>query len=182
MQNPVIRHGLIAGAVMAAMMGATMPLMGRIGFDLGAVIGYTTMVVAFMAVYFGVRAHRDATPGGRIGFWKAFGVGMAIVGIATVCYVAMWQLLYFGGWAADFAEAYGAHVLAEARRAGASEAQLAAKARELAEFQQAYRNPLVNIAYTALEPLPVGLVFALVSAGVLSRKPAAGAAAGASAH
>ncbi len=175
MQNPVIRHGLIAGAVMAAMMAATMPLMRRIGFDLGAVIGYTTMVVAFLAVYFGVRAYRDDVAGGRIGYWKAFGVGMAIVGIATVCYVAMWQVLYFGGWAADFAEAYTAHVIEEARRGGASEAQLAAKARELAEFQQAYRNPLINIAYTLLEPLPVGLAFALVSAGILSRKGRGGA-------
>lgn len=170
MKSPVIRHGLIAGAVLAAMMAATMPLIGRIGFDLGAVIGYTTMVVAFLAVYFGVRAYRDDVAGGRIGYWKAFGVGMAIVGIATACYVATWQVLYFGGWAADFAEAYSAHVLAEARRTGATEAQLAAQARELAEFQQAYRNPLLNIAYTALEPLPVGLVFALVSAGVASRK------------
>ena len=31
-------------------------------------------------------------------------------------------------------------------------------------------NPLVNVAFTLLEPLPVGLVFTLVSAGVLSRK------------
>ena len=33
-----------------------------------------------------------------------------------------------------------------------------------------YKNPLINIAITFLEPLPVGLLFTLVSAGVLSRK------------
>jgi hypothetical protein len=33
-----------------------------------------------------------------------------------------------------------------------------------------YNNPLINIAYTTLEPLPVGLLFAFVAAGVLSRK------------
>jgi hypothetical protein len=33
-----------------------------------------------------------------------------------------------------------------------------------------YRNPAYNAAMTLLEPLPVGLVIALVSAGVLSRK------------
>ena len=38
------------------------------------------------------------------------------------------------------------------------------------EFQELYRNPLVNVAFTLLEPLPVGLVFTLVSAGVLSRR------------
>ena len=33
-----------------------------------------------------------------------------------------------------------------------------------------YRNPLVNIALTFLEPLPVGILFTLVAAAVLSRK------------
>jgi uncharacterized protein (TIGR03382 family) len=33
-----------------------------------------------------------------------------------------------------------------------------------------YNNPAVNIAVTFLEPLPVALVMALVSAGVLSRR------------
>ncbi|MEZ5283791.1 MAG: hypothetical protein R2712_03050 [Vicinamibacterales bacterium] len=32
-----------------------------------------------------------------------------------------------------------------------------------------YRDPLVNVAFTFLEPLPVGLVFTLVTAGVVSR-------------
>ena len=36
-----------------------------------------------------------------------------------------------------------------------------------------YKNPLVNIALTFLEPLPVGLVFTLVTAGLLSRGKAA---------
>jgi hypothetical protein len=35
---------------------------------------------------------------------------------------------------------------------------------------EAVKNPLVVIAYTILEPLPVGLVFTLIAAGVLSRK------------
>jgi hypothetical protein len=33
-----------------------------------------------------------------------------------------------------------------------------------------YKNPLVNITFTLIEPLPVGLLFAPVAAGVLSRK------------
>jgi hypothetical protein len=33
-----------------------------------------------------------------------------------------------------------------------------------------YRNPAINAAMTLAEPLPVGLIIALVSAGVLSRR------------
>lgn len=169
MNNPVLRHGLVAGAVLSAMMLATAPFVDRIGFDLGTVIGYTTMVVAFLMVYFGTRAWRDQRCGGRIGFWRAFGVGMAIVAVATVCYVVTWEILYFG-LLPDFGDRYAAYALEQARKAGATEAQLAAKARELAEFKAMYANPLVNIAFTVLEPLPVGLVFALGSAALLSRR------------
>jgi hypothetical protein len=38
------------------------------------------------------------------------------------------------------------------------------------EFGEMYKNPLVNIAFTLLEPLPVALVFTLVTAGVVSRR------------
>jgi hypothetical protein len=40
----------------------------------------------------------------------------------------------------------------------------------MTEFKEMYKNPLVNISLTFLEPLPVGLLFTLVAAGVLSRK------------
>jgi hypothetical protein len=33
-----------------------------------------------------------------------------------------------------------------------------------------YRKPLVNIAYTFIEPFPVGLVFTLVCAGILRKR------------
>jgi hypothetical protein len=34
-----------------------------------------------------------------------------------------------------------------------------------------YKNPVFNVAMTFLEPLPVAVIVALVSAGVLSRRP-----------
>ncbi len=37
-------------------------------------------------------------------------------------------------------------------------------------MKESVKNPLVVIAYTTLEPLPVGLLFTLIAAGVLSRK------------
>ena len=40
----------------------------------------------------------------------------------------------------------------------------------LERYAVMYGNPLINAALTFLEPLPVALVVALVSAGVLSRK------------
>ena len=127
------------------------------------------MVIAFLMVYFGIRSYRDNVAGGSIGFGRAFQVGLLITLVASVCYVATWQVVYHRV-APDFLDKYTAYAVEKARKAGATEAKLAATRKEMDEFQELYRNPLVNIALTLIEPLPVGLVFTLVSAGVLSRR------------
>ena len=83
--------------------------------------------------------------------------------------MATWQVVYHRV-APDFLDKYTAYAVDKARKAGASEAKLAATRKEMDEFKELYRNPLVNVALTLIEPLPVGLVFTLVSAGVLSRR------------
>jgi hypothetical protein len=169
MKKIVLTFGLIAGAMLSAMMVMTIPFMDKIGFDKGEVVGYTSMVLAFLMVYFGVRAYRDNVAGGTIGFGKAFVVGLSITLVATACYVATWQVLY-RTVASDFGDKYTAYALDKAKKAGKTEAQLAAQKKEFDDMFELYKNPLVNIALTSIEPLPVGLIFTLVSAGILSRR------------
>lgn len=168
MRKFVLTYGLIAGAILSLSMLGSLPFMEQIGFEYGMVIGYTSMVAAFLMVYFGIRSYRDQAAGGRIGFGRAFVVGLAITLIGTVCYVATWQFVYHR-LAPDFMDKYSAYAIEKARKSGATEAQIAAQKKEMAEFSEMYKNPLVNIAFTLLEPLPVGLLFTGVSAFVLSR-------------
>ena len=176
MQKIVLTFGLIAGAMLSVMMLLTLPFLDQIGFDKGEVIGYTTMVLAFLMVFFGIKSYRDNVAGGTVSFLRALWVGLMITAIASACYVATWQLVYYK-LAPDFAEKYAAYAVATAKKAGATEAQIDAKKQEMAEFVEIYKNPLFNIAITFLEPLPVGLLFTIVSAGVLSRKRRAAASA-----
>ena len=169
MRKIVLTFGLIAGAMLSVMMLATLPFLEQIGFDKGEIIGYTTMVLAFLMVYFGVRSYRDNVAGGSVTFGRAFLVGLLITAVASACYVATWQVIYYKV-TPDFVEKYAAHVIEKAKKSGASAAKIAAQKNEMAEFVAFYKNPLANIAMTFLEPLPVGLLFTLVSAWMLSRK------------
>jgi hypothetical protein len=169
MKKVVLTFGLIAGAILSTMMLLTLPFMDRIGFDKGMFIGYAGMVLAFLMVYFGVRSYRDNVAGGSIAFGRAFLVGLAITAIASMCYVATWQFIYYKV-TPDFAEKYTAYAVEKARKSGASEEKIAAQTREISEMMAIYKNPLANIAISFLEPLPVGLVFTLVSAGMLGRR------------
>jgi hypothetical protein len=56
------------------------------------------------------------------------------------------------------------------QESGASAAAIQAKTAELNKVKQDYNNPLINMAYTFIEPFPVGLVITLLSAGILRRK------------
>ena len=169
----VLTFGLIAGGILSLMMLISMSFMDQIGFDRAEVIGYTTMVLAFLLVFFGVRSYRDTMTDGTIGFWKAFGVGLLIVAVASACYMVAWEFIsYFV--VPDFLDKYTAHALAQAQAAGATAEQLAAQAREMERYKALYANPLIHAAITFVEPFPVGIVMSLVSAGILRRARAPG--------
>jgi len=55
-----------------------MPFVHRIGNDKALILGYTSIVLSFLLVFFGIRAYRDNEAGGHISFGKAFGVGICI--------------------------------------------------------------------------------------------------------
>jgi hypothetical protein len=169
MKRIVLTFGLIAGAILSAMMLLTIPFTEQIGFERAEVVGYTTMVLAFLLIFFGVRSYRDNVAGGTIRFGRAFGVGALIALVASVCYVATWQVMYFK-LTPDFAANYQTYLLDKARAEGESEETLAARKQEFARFKEMYDNPAFNAAITFIEPLPVGLVVSLITAGVLSRK------------
>jgi hypothetical protein len=169
MKKTVWTFGLIAGALLSAMMLVTMPLIDRIGYDRGEVIGYTTMVLAFLLVYFGIRSYRDNVAGGSISFGRALAVGLLIVAVASACYVATWELISYE-LAPGFADRFEQMAIDQAKAGGGSPEAIQKKIEDSRKFMELYRNPLFNAAVTFLEPLPVGLVFALVSAGILRRR------------
>jgi hypothetical protein len=169
MRKTVLTYGLIAGAILSVMMLITLPFHDEIGYDRGAITGYTTMVLAFLLIFFGVRSYRDGVGGGTISFGRAFGVGLLIGVVASLCYVATWEI-FSPRFAPNFLENYTAYTLDKARAGGASEAELAKKSAEMKQFAELYENPIISSAYTFVEPMPVALIIALVSAGVLSRR------------
>jgi Protein of unknown function (DUF4199) len=169
MKKTVLTFGLISGAMMAAMMFATLPFVDKIGFDKGVIVGYTTMVLSFMLVFFGIRSYRENVAGGSITFGRAFAVGILITVISCVCYVVAWEIIYFKIMP-DFADKYVSHVIEKAKASGASPEAIQAQVQEMKKFKEMYDNPFFNAAITFTEPFPIGLIVTLISAGILRRK------------
>jgi hypothetical protein len=169
MKKTVLTYGLIAGAIISVLMGGSLLLADRIGSGHSMVIGYTIMVASFLLIYFGIRSYRDNVLGGQISFGRAVSCGLLITLITTVCYVVMWEILYFN-FMPDFMDGYFAAEVQKIQSAGLDSATTAARVAAIQHSQQLYQNPLVNMAYTFMEPLPVGLLVTLISAAVLRRR------------
>ena len=84
MRRTVLTFGLISSALSSLMMVATVPFADKLGFDKGEYIGYTTLVLSFWLVFFGIRSYRDNMGNGQITFTKAFAVGICITLISCL--------------------------------------------------------------------------------------------------
>jgi hypothetical protein len=167
MFNTILKYGIIAGLVVGGLMFATF-----LGFDgeppmkYAMLIGYTSMLVAFSAIFVGIKRHRDVDRGGVIGFWPALGVGLGISFVAGVFYVVAWEgvqaVLHM-----DFATSYGNAMVEQARARGASAAEIARMSAEMADFKVKYADPLFRLPMTFAEIFPVGVLVSLVSAALL---------------
>jgi hypothetical protein len=176
MKRTVLRFGLASGAVLLALSSVMLPLCmnGTINFDHSEVLGYSSMVLSFLLVFFGVKSYRDNVAGGAIGFGKAFQVGICITLITCAVYVISWEIAYFNFFP-DFLDKYSTHVLERMRDNGESAAAISKQATELANMAKYYDNILFNSAITFMEVFPVGLIVTLVSAAILRRRPPEGA-------
>ena len=170
MKKTVLTFGIISGVIIAVLMAATTVFAERIGFDRAIVVGYTTMLIAFLLVFFGIRSYRDNVGGGEISFGRAFTVGILITLITCLFYVVIWQIIY-KNFLPDFADKYANHVVEKSRASGATPEQLAKQMEELKDMKALLDNPWLSSAVIFIsEPLPVGLVMTLISALILRKR------------
>ena len=170
MKKTILIFGLISGAISSVLMLATVPFEHKIGFNNGLILGYTTIVLSFLLVFFGIRSYRDNVGNGRITFPKAFAIGICITLISCIFYVVTWEIIYFN-FLPDFWDTYAATAVEKLKAAGATTAAIQAQIDQINRYRELYKSPLLLFLMTFIEPFPVGLVITLVSAAVLRKKP-----------
>ena len=170
MKKTVLTFGLISGAVMAALMMTTVAFIDKIGFENGTIVGYTSIVLGFLLVFFGIRSYRENVGDGYISFGRAFSVGILIALISSIIYVLTWEIV-FHNWLYDFPEKYTAYVIQKAQASGVPAAEVAHQREEMDSMWALYRsNFFVRAAFTFVEPFPVGILVTLISAVALRRR------------
>lgn len=169
MKKIVLIFGLISGVMISVLMDGSILISSKSDSGHSMLLGYTMMVASFLLVYFGIRSYRDTVLSGQISFGRALACGLLITAITCACYVVTWEIVYFK-FIPHFMDGYFAAQVHSVQTSGLDPATTAAKIAAIHHSQQLYQNPLVNIAYTLIEPLPVGVIITLVSAALLRRK------------
>lgn len=162
MTRLILTYGLISGLVVIA---STLALIIAFG-DGNIWTGYLIMLVGLSAILVGVKQHRDQALGGVIRFWPAFGVGLGIAVVASLIYVAVWEV-YLAATHYTFMDKYLSAMLAAKRAAGVTGAAYAKAVAEAQIMRVQYANPLYRLPETFVEIFPVGLLIAVVSAALL---------------
>jgi hypothetical protein len=171
MKKTILIFGLISGVLSSVMMCATIPFLRDLEHgQKGLIIGYTTIVLASLLVFFGIRSYRDNLAGGSITFGRAFTIGICITLISCVFYVVTWEILYFN-FMHGFMDSYFAHQIQKVQSGPGTPEAIQAQVASIRHSQQLYENPLVNALYTFIEPFPVGVLITLISAAILRKKP-----------
>ncbi len=169
MKKIVLTFGVISGVIASAVMLLNILVVNDHG-NTGLILGYTGIVLSLLLVFFGVRSYRENVGGGAMSFGRGLAVGLLISVISCVFYVATWELLYFKVMP-EFGDRLVAQMVAEARSSGAAPDVIAKKEQEAHQMKTMLDQPLANMAMAFIEPFPVGVLVAFVSAAVLRRKP-----------
>lgn len=167
MQRIILTYGAVAGIIIIGSMIVGIYYASQEEAPrFSHLAGYLIMIVALSCIFVGIKRYRDRELGGVIRFGTAFLLGLGITAVASVVYVAAWEVnLSLTDYA--FADDYARSVIAGKEAAGVGGADLEAEVAKMEEFKQQYANPAFRVPVTFLEIFPVGLLIALISAAVL---------------
>lgn len=168
MKKIVINYGGLSGIITAVLMTVAWVFSDSIGFQYGMLVGYATMILSMSVMYFAMAAYRDKIGNGRISFGKAIQIGLLIGLISSIFYVATWAIVYHT-LMPDFFDKYAAYITGEMAKNGKSPEAIHKQMEEMKAYKAGYKNPVMFVVYTFVEPLPAVIVVSLVSALIIKK-------------
>ncbi|NOT77275.1 MAG: DUF4199 domain-containing protein [Cyclobacteriaceae bacterium] len=170
MKKIILIYGLISGAIVSAMMFATIGMVEK-GETMknGEIIGYTTMIIASSLIFFGIKSYRDNHLNGIITFLNAARIGILIALIGALMYALSWEVIY-SRTGEEFTKVMMEKRFEEIEKSGASPKEIEETKKQWESFGEMYKNPLIRFGITLMEILPVGIIFTLLSAALLKQK------------
>lgn len=169
MKNTVVRYGIYGAITICVLFLSSLTLGKNLSYSLQEVIGYTSMVVSLLFVFFGIKHYRDKENNGAVSFGKALAIGILISLFAALAFGIL-DLIYIKYINPDFTTEYYGHMV-EQMRNSLSEAEFKVKLEELEAQKDLFSSPLMNFLLMSATVLIIGFIISLISGLILQRKP-----------
>ena len=164
MLNNILKNGIFGGIVAAVVMIAMVFYMkANPGVQPSAVIGFISMLLAFVFLILGIKEQREIN-NGSLSFGKAFLTGLGISFVISTIYVLTWLVIYYNFFP-DFMDRYSEMVLRNTEPA-----ELAIKTTELNQMKEWYKSPVMVILLTYMEIFPIGIVITLIGSLIFKKE------------
>ncbi|WP_027393320.1 MULTISPECIES: DUF4199 domain-containing protein [Aquimarina] len=169
MKNTVVRYGIYGAITICILFTLALTLGKSLSYSLQEVIGYASMVVSLIFVYFGIKHYRDIENNGTVSFGKALIIGLLISLFAAIAF-GLLDVVYIKYINPNFSAEYYGHIIEEMRTT-LSEEEFKIKLSELETQKELFSNPLMNFLLMSVTVLIIGFIISLISGLMLHRKP-----------
>ena len=169
MRKTVSTFGSISGAVAILSMLVTIPFIRAKELGTTDVLGYSSMVLSALLVFFGIRSYRENAGAGRMTFGRGFAVGLLITVVSCAFSVVAFEIIYFK-LVPDFGDLFSACMVERVRASGGTPAQIENVTQQALTLKRLYDNPWMNAALTFATSFPIGLAGSAISAAILRRR------------
>ena len=169
MKNTVIKYGIRSAITITVLFLVALTLGKNLDYGLQEVIGYTSMVVSLVFVFFGIKHFRDHENNGVVSFGKALLIGILITLFAALAFGII-DLIYIKYINPDFTAEYYARAVEELK-SSLSGAELETKLAEMESQKELFMNPYISFLLMSFTVFLIGFIISLISSLLLQRKP-----------
>ncbi|MBP2833193.1 DUF4199 domain-containing protein [Aquimarina sp. U1-2] len=168
MKHTIIRYGTYSAITLCSLALVGWFIGKNFDYTIQEAIGYTTMVVSLVFIYFGIRYYRDHENKGIVSFGTALWIGVVISLIAGLSFGIL-DVIYIKYIHPDFVTEYYMHHV-DTLRNTLSEAEFQIELEKLESQKELFSNTFFNFFLMFATVLIIGFIVSLISAVILQRK------------
>lgn len=135
---------------------------------MGEIIGYSSMVLSLLFVYFGIKHFRDKENNGIVTFGKALLIGILISLMVSLAFGIL-DVIYVKFINPDFMTDYYSRNL-EQLQASLPAEEFEIKKAELESEKEMFLNPFIHFFIMSMMVFVIGFIISMLSALILQRK------------
>lgn len=169
MKAILVKYGLIGGFIMAFGFLLSIPLSGSpANYDTMEILGYTSIIIALLAVFFGIKSYRDRQLGGRIQFSKGLLTGIGISAVASAI-LGLYTFIHIAWIDPDFSQSYSAWEIDKIESSDMSAIEKTEAITSMKELVPKLDSPLIQALIMYGTVFIIGIIVSLISAAILRR-------------